>query len=92
MQHIKQQATNNSNLTIKRTNLHIIEAARQSLEYGTVKAIPSVRFDDFENLPAKKGEDVFSPEFTCFHHKWCLSIFPGVGTTGQRMVWLASSC
>ena len=39
-----------------------------------------VRFDGFADLPATKGEEVLSPEFTCFHHKWCLSIHPGGST------------
>ena len=53
---------------------------------GTVTATPSmdkdwksfeVRFDGFAKLPAEKGEDVLSPEFTCFGHQWCLGICPG---------------
>ena len=36
-----------------------------------------VSFDGFANLPAKKGVDIFSPEFACFGHKWRLSIYPG---------------
>ena len=53
---------------------------------GTVTATSSkdkdwksfeVRIDGFANLPAKKGVDIFSPEFACFGHKWRLSIYPG---------------
>ena len=53
---------------------------------GTVRATNSkdkdwkffeVRFDGFANLPATKDKYVSSPEFTCFHHKWRLAIFPG---------------
>ena len=42
-----------------------------------------VRFDGFAKLPAKKGEDVFSPAFTCFRHKWRLKIYPGGDRTSD---------
>ena len=53
---------------------------------GTVTATSSkdkdwksfeVRIDGFANLPSEKGEAVFSPEFTCFRHRWSLQIYPG---------------
>ena len=57
---------------------------------GTVTATSSkdkdwksfeVSFDGFANLPAKKGVDIFSPEFTCFGHQWCLHVYPGGSET-----------
>ena len=43
-----------------------------------------VRYDGFEGLPARKGFDfLYSPEFTCFGHKWCLRLFPGGAPTSD---------
>jgi len=36
-----------------------------------------VRFNRFADLPATRGEYVESPEFSCFGHRWRLSLFPG---------------
>jgi speckle-type POZ protein len=37
----------------------------------------SVTFDNFEDLPSEKGQEVVSSEFSCFGAQWRISIYPG---------------
>ena len=44
-----------------------------------------IRFHEFEGLPAEKGSSVtYSPEFTCFGHKWRLKIYPGGDSASEE--------
>ena len=37
-----------------------------------------VSFDNFERLPAERGEYIESAKFSCFgSHQWCLAVYPG---------------
>ena len=36
-----------------------------------------VRFDQFEDMPVKKGQFVVSHQFICFDHRWSLYMYPG---------------
>jgi len=39
--------------------------------------IARVRFHSFANLPTITDEPVYSPQFRCFGHSWCLKIYAG---------------
>ena len=39
--------------------------------------IKKVHFHGFEGLTATRGEEVKSPEFSCFGHQWTVDIYPG---------------
>ncbi|EJK47180.1 hypothetical protein THAOC_34122 [Thalassiosira oceanica] len=39
--------------------------------------IAPVRFNEFAGLRTTKGVAVYSPEFSCFGHRWTLGVFPG---------------
>ena len=36
-----------------------------------------VHFHNFEGLPTERDEPVYSPEFSCFGHRWTVRIVPG---------------
>ena len=39
--------------------------------------VSEVRFHNFANLSAERGEYEASPEFSCLGHEWTLDIYPG---------------
>ena len=43
-----------------------------------------VRFHGFADLTTTINECVDSPEFSCFGHKWCLSVYPGGATDSEE--------
>ena len=40
-------------------------------------------FNDFEKLPAAKGQKVLSPQVTCFGKQWQLKLYPGGSSYAQ---------
>ena len=44
----------------------------------------SISFHGFEGLPSERDVPVFSPEFTCFGHKWRLKVYPGGHSTSNE--------
>ena len=43
--------------------------------------IIEVHYHGFKNLTTTRGQAVFSPEFMCFGHQWCLRLYPGGRTS-----------
>ena len=55
--------------------------------------IKKVHFHGFEGLPTTRGEEVKSPEFSCFGHQWTVAIYPGgvkVSNEGGVAIFLVS--
>ena len=44
----------------------------------------TVCFHGFANLTTTRGEEVISPEFSCFGHQWRLVIYPGGNNNSQE--------
>ena len=43
-----------------------------------------IHFHGFAGLPATRDEEVKSPEFSCFGHKWTVEIYPGGGEDSKE--------
>ena len=56
--------------------MRVIDVGRPSSDFGGWTTA-EVRFHGFADLSTTRGEDVVSPEFACFGHKWVLDLYPG---------------